>query len=404
MQRCKRAIALSALLLSLFASGAHAEEIVGDFTDATTAQGWALTSELYWMATPGAERTPPSMNGSGWLTMMAHAPTLTQMAYATSPTLLDTRVPIRIQYEFLSYNTRKNIGPNAGFHLLDPTKGPELHKDGKALDCASSALMVNMGHEGSYYDVCNGPFEFWEKFNRVVVRADNTVVARDQAPMWLTCGNYDTWHGDRIEARHCTTREEAVARGFVRTVDALVTPALGGGYTLDMKIDGKPIYTQLAIAKPLPPLVQFGLWGDHNSRPHHEVRNVRVTQDGRLTSAVNGHCVEVAGSIAPGRHLAAYACHGRTNQTFRFANERLEAGTLCLGAEHGQNKDGARVITYACNDQAYQRWERTESGQLRSKMAGTQRCITLGATGNHLSLQPCEPLLAAQQFAVRGAP
>jgi hypothetical protein len=403
MQRCKRSIALGALLLS-FASGACAAEIVGDFTNATTAQGWTLASERMWMAAPGAVVTPPSMNGTGWLSLMALSQTGEQMSYATSSTLLDTRAPIRIQYEFLSYDTRKNIGAVAGFHLLDPAKGPEMHESDKAHHCASSALMVSMGHEGLYYDECNGAYEAWNKFNRAVVRADNTVVARDQAPMWLSCGNYDGWGGERIDARHCTTRDEAVTRGFVRVVDAQLAPTLAGGYTLDMKVDGKPVYTQVAIAKPLPPLVQFGLWAEHFGRPHHEVRNVRITQDARLMSAVNGHCVEVAGSIALGRHLAAYACHGRANQTFRFANDRLESGTFCLGAEHGQNKDGARVLTYACNDQAYQRWERTQTGQLRSKMEGTQRCITLGATGNHLSLQPCEPMLAAQQFAVRGAP
>ncbi len=402
MHRCKRSIALSALLLSMFASGAAAEDIVGDFTNETTAQGWALSSELFWLANPETLRTPPSMNGSGWLSLMANAPSKEQMSYATSSTLLDTRLPIRIQYEFLSYDTRYNVGATAGFHLLDPTKGPELHQAGKAFECASSALMVKLGYEGPYYDACNGPHEFWGRYNRVVVRADNTVIARDQAPMWLTCGNYNNMHGDRIEARHCATREEAVARGFVRAVDATVTPNFGvAGYTLDVKVDGKPIYTQLAVAKTLPAQVQFGLWGEHHGRPHHEVRNVRVTQDTLLVSAVNGHCVEVAGSIAPGRSLAAYPCRGRPNQTFRFANDRIEVGNLCLAAFSG---NGTRIVAQACHDQSNQQWERTQTGQLRSMIAGVQRCITLGTTGTHLTMQPCNSTLVAQQFAVRGAP
>src|SRR6478672_924916 len=118
MQVRKRSIALGALVLSMFASGATAGEIVGDFTNATTANGWALNSELIWTSPPAAT-TPPSMNGTGWLSLMARSSAGEQMSYATSSTLLDTRMPIRIQYEFLSYNTATNIGAVGGFHLLD---------------------------------------------------------------------------------------------------------------------------------------------------------------------------------------------------------------------------------------------------------------------------------------------
>nr|WP_231734399.1 ricin-type beta-trefoil lectin domain protein [Lysobacter gilvus] len=220
--------------------------------------------------------------------------------------------------------------------------------------------------------------------------------------MWLTCGNYNTWHGERIDARHCTTREEAVATGFVRAVDALVTPNRNGaGYTLDVTIDGQPIYHQLPITKTIPEFVQFGLWAEHHGRPHHEVRNVRVTQDTLLVSDVNGRCVDVERGIAKGHLIYLHACHGGANQVFRFANDAIEVGDLCMDAEFGHYRDGTRVISQTCSGQENQRWALMQTGQLRSKMAGDQRCVTLAANGIHLSLQPCDSTLATQRFTVR---
>jgi hypothetical protein len=279
MQSFKRSGALGALLLAAIAGNASATEIIGDFTDPSRAQGWTLASELTWLASPDTEVAPPTMDGSGWLSMMAFSRS-DQFSYATAVTPLDTRQPIRIRYEFLSYSTRNINGAAAGFHLIDASAGPELHLQDKAYACASSTLMVTFSHESVYYDACNGPYDFWNKFNRVVVRADNHVVAKEEAPMWLTCGNYDWWSGTRLPERDCTSREDAIAKGFVRSVDALVTPdPLGEGYTLDLSIDGQPVYSQLVIARPLPPMVRFGLWGDHKGRPHHFVRNVHVQHE-----------------------------------------------------------------------------------------------------------------------------
>jgi hypothetical protein len=400
MQRFKRSGALCALLMATFAGNAAAAEIIGDFTDPTRAPHWAMTSELTWLASPGTERAPPTMDGSGWLNMMAFGRS-DQIAYATSSVPLDTRLPIRISYEFVSYSTRNINGAISGFHLIDPAKGPELHKQGKAFDCASSTLMVSFGHESRYYSACGGPYDFWNQFNRVVVRAENTVIARYEAPLWLTCGNYDYWGGTRAPDRDCASREEAVALGFVRTVDALVTPdPLGAGYTLDVDIDGQPLYSQLAVAQPLPPTVLFGLWGDHDGRPHHAVRNVHVTQDALLVSAVNGRCLDVQYGVAVNHQLIAYPCHGQANQVLRFANEVIQVGGLCLDAEYGRNQDGTRVISYPCHGNPNQRWELTQGGQLRSKMAGTQRCVTLERGGRSVSLQPCDSRLVAQRFSV----
>lgn len=392
MQGLKRSGASCALVLAAVCGGANAGEIVGNFTNATTAKGWSITSERNYNDSLENPHSFPTMPGTGWLNLLSD-PANTQFAYATSTTTLDTRLPIRIRYDYLSRTTFNIEGGTSGFHLLDPAKSPDLHT--RLEQCSTPALLVAFSYESMLGATCSGPHSL-NQFNRVAVRSGNAVLAYQQAPMWLNCGNYN-WHGSRVAARDCATRDQAVAIGMVRAVDATLTPK-GAGYTLDLSIDGQPIYTQLAVDTTLPTLVRFGLWADSRNDPHIEVRNVRVTQVTMLASEVNDRCMDVQ-TIGGVLELVAATCSGAPTQILRMDGQLFRVGSTCLTV----HADGTRITSELCRGATTQRWELLDGGRIKHRVmyahtSSPGKCITLGANGTSLSLQACDDTLVAQTF------
>ena len=74
-----------------------------------------------------------------------------------------------------------------------------------------------------------------EPTNFVVLRgAGQQLLDKRPSPVRLACMNYRNFDVEPIPAYECLSREEGIAKGFVRRVDANLTPkADNGGFLLD---------------------------------------------------------------------------------------------------------------------------------------------------------------------------
>ena len=378
----KRTVVTTLALLCAIASG----------TAAATST-WTLDAKpfMYPGADPVVEQ--PSMDGSGWRTLHGNQAN-NQVSYATSGQTLDPLFPIRIQYEFLSHSPSSADARLAGFQLMDASVlNTSIHRN--AQGCAMEGDYVSVGFQwlGQFSQPCGGPYT--NQTNLLVLRgAGQQVLDKRPSPVRLACMNYRNIDVEPIPAYECLSREEGIAKGFVRRVDALLTPkANNGGFLLDLSLDGHVVYDAQDIAIAAPDSLRFGIFSQlDSSGSAHEVRQVRVTQDTLLVSDLDNRCFEAKSSGGATRQVGVRECSGAAGQVFRRVGKQLQVGGKCLEASQSPTSN---LVATTCNGGARQAWVRDVNGRLRAD--GTQLCATVATGELRPTLQTCA-ITPAQRF------
>ena len=116
-----------------------------------------------------------------------------------------------------------------------------------------------------------------------------------------------------------------------------------------------------------------------------------------------GQCVAAQGSTpaAKGANAIVEQCGSPVpeRQRLRLDHDQLKLGNQCLDVKDGQNKENASIIFWPCSGSNNQKWS-ADRGRLRSWLAGTQRCLTLGDDKKSLSLHTCHAPGKDQNFAL----
>jgi hypothetical protein len=107
-------------------------------------------------------------------------------------------------------------------------------------------------------------------------------------------------------------------------------------------------------------------------------------------------CLDRAGgSWNNGTQILVWDCHGATNQLWWLSQDgKIMTQMKCVDA----TSDG-RIVLWDCHGGANQKWT-VYGGRLRSQMYG--KCLT--ASGNNLSLAPCDSRMAQMWGAGRRYP
>jgi hypothetical protein len=282
-----------------------------------------------------------------------------------------------------------------GFQLFDA----DLANSVDHLDyCGSKFAPVRVmhGNHDGWAPNCFYPTKMDDEERIQVWGAGKSLLAHTKSPVKLACR--DTKFVAIDKSWHCATREEAIANGFVRTVDAWLTPKdNGAGYRLDVMIDGVDVHTDVHVPATTSERLRFGFLSkaESSAASHAEIRNLRVSQAVMmLTSATAGgespSCINVWGGVANNRHVQAYPCSGSANEILTPVGNELRVGAFCLDVENGRNVDNARIITWSCSGKANQAWKVTPQGNIRSMMPGVPRCITSYGDRQAMRIQACE--------------
>ncbi|MGO4551178.1 ricin-type beta-trefoil lectin domain protein [Lysobacter sp. 2RAF19] len=370
-----RTVVTTLALLGAFASGT-----------ASAKSPWTLDAKAltYAHADPVVEQ--PSTDGSGWKALNSNQATY-QVSYATSGETLDPLFPMRIRYEFLSHSPRRADARLFGFQLMDASVvNTSLHHDGQGCAMKGDYLSIGFQWLGQFSAPCGGAFDP-HMANLVAVRgAGHQVVDKRPSPVRLACMNYQSMPDERVPEYECMSREEGIAKGFVRSVDATLTPkANNGGFLFDLSLDGHVVYDAQDFAIAPPDRLRFGLFSYvDTSGSAHEVRRVRVTQDALLVSNLDNRCLEAQGGAGATRPVGARTCSGATGQVFRRVGKQLQVGGKCLEASQSPSLN---LIAATCDGGVRQAWVRDVHGRLRAD--GTQMCITVAPGELRPALKTC---------------
>lgn len=356
-----RNVAATLALLGAFASGTAAAQ-----------SKWTLDAKPFTYSGADAVVEQPSVDGSGW--MMLHSNQATdQVSYATSAETLDPLFPIRIRYAFLSHGPRMADARLAGFQLMDArVANTSIHRDVQGCAMDGDYLSVGFQWLGQFSAPCGGPFNPNHTSLVALRGAGQQLLDARPSPIRLACMNYKWMPDERVPAYECLSREEGIVKGFVRSVDAILTPKANGGFLLDLSLDGHSVYAAQDVANASPDRLRFGIFSQlDSSGSAHEVRDVRVTQDALLVSDLDNRCLEAQGGSGASRPVGLRACTGAKGQVFSRVGKQLQVGGKCLEAS---GTPATQLVAAVCNNVARQEWVREADGRLRGD--GTQMCIT----------------------------
>jgi len=273
-------LVIISLSLSFAAQAQSTRAITGNFTNASSASDWTISS---------APRVTSPMDGSGWLQLLS-ANDRGAVGKLQAKPAIPANSPIHLEFDTVTWGGGRYVDDGLAIYFFDP-KVPFASEGG-----FSGGGMGYCGMKGAYLGI---GIDSYGNFARPRCGYTSAALSPSGLPGGLR-GNSVTVRGPQTNVAatsyafvtnvslngivdpicyECTDRNQAVAKTLRRVVlDMEPRKAPEVGYVLNMTINGRSVLKDVVFPHAAPAELGLGLMAATGSASAvHEVRNVTVT-------------------------------------------------------------------------------------------------------------------------------
>jgi len=241
---------------------------------AVTPAAFATTISLdQWVPSSGVI---PAVDNTEWISF-----TRTDQYYTganiQSKRIFSKNETIKVEFDYISWGG-VNVGADglaiSFFDASAPNAGANGFHSSALGYCRMEGAYMGIGLDeyGNFSSSCeNAVWDGPTVRNSVTIRSG-------QASNWGHVKNFPLAKSLDCEGAICKTRQEAEKAGALKRVVALLTPKTGGGYTVELSINGEKIINKFDYTVAAPSLLKVGISASNGGYTNnHEVRGLRVT-------------------------------------------------------------------------------------------------------------------------------